>query len=160
MLIEVTALDPETVVPLPQPPVEELSQTRRFEVSAERIAEQETQRKKQARARRREWVLTVSVILAVLCAVVAALWIAIGSIPRKAPCPRAHAGADGCAHAEPHAERPAAGDPAPDADARTGAGAHARTQHGADADTVAGGNVCHPSASPVDARRRNAYNSL
>ena len=60
VLIEVTALDPETVVPLPQPPAEELSQTRRFEVSAERIAEQETQRKKQARARRREWVLTVS----------------------------------------------------------------------------------------------------
>ena len=87
VLIEVTALDPETVVPLPQPPVEELSQTRRFEVSAERIAEQETQRKKQARARRREWVLTVSVILAVLCAVVAALWIAIGSIPRKPPAP-------------------------------------------------------------------------
>ena len=87
VLIEVTALDPETAVPLPQPPVEELSQTRRFEVSAERIAEQETQRKKQARARRREWVLTVSVILAVLCAVVAALWIAIGSIPRKPPAP-------------------------------------------------------------------------
>ena len=87
VLIEVTALDPETVVPLPQPPVEELSQTRRFEVSAERIAEQETQRKKQARARRREWVLTVSVILAVLCAVVAALWIAVGSIPRKPPAP-------------------------------------------------------------------------
>lgn len=39
VLIEVTALDPETAVPLPQPPVEELSQTRRFEVSAERIAE-------------------------------------------------------------------------------------------------------------------------
>ena len=87
VLIEVTALDPETAVPLPQPPVEELSQTRRFEVSAERIAEQETQRKKQARARRREWVLTVSVILAVLCAVVAALWIAVGSIPRKPPAP-------------------------------------------------------------------------
>ena len=87
VLIEVTALDPETVVPLPQPPGEELSQTRRFEVSAERIAEKETQRKKQARARRREWVLTVSVILAVLCAVVAALWIAIGSIPRKPPAP-------------------------------------------------------------------------
>ena len=87
VLIEVTALDPETAVPLPQPPVEELSQTRRFEVSAERIAEQETQRKKQARARRREGVLTVSVILAVLCAVVAALWIAVGSIPRKPPAP-------------------------------------------------------------------------
>lgn len=87
VLIEITALDPETAVPLPQPPVEELSQTRRFEVSAERIAEQETQRKKQARARRREWVLTVSVILAVLCAVVAALWIAVGSIPRKPPAP-------------------------------------------------------------------------
>ena len=50
--------------------------------------------------------------------------------------------ADGYAHAEPHAERPTAGDPAPDADARTGAGAHARAQHRADADTVAGGNVC------------------
>lgn len=87
VLIEITAIDPETVVPLPQPPGEELSQTRRFEVSAERIAEQETQRKKQAHARRREWVLTVSVILAVLCAVVAALWIAVGSIPRKPPAP-------------------------------------------------------------------------
>lgn len=87
VLIEITALDPETTVPLPQPPGEELSQTRRFEVSAERIAEQETQRKKQAHARRREWVLTIAVILAVLCAVVAALWIAVGSIPRKVPAP-------------------------------------------------------------------------
>lgn len=87
VLIEITALAPETTVPLPQPPGEELSQTRRFEVSAERIAEQETQRKKQAHARRREWALTIAVILAVLCAVVAALWIAVGSIPRKAPAP-------------------------------------------------------------------------
>ena len=87
VLIEITALDPETTVPLPQPPGEELSQTRRFEVSAERIAEQETQRKKQAHARRREWALTIAVILAVLCAVVAALWIAVGSIPRKPPAP-------------------------------------------------------------------------
>lgn len=87
VLVEITALDPETAVPLPQPPAEELSQTRRFEVSAARIAEQETQRKKQARARRREWVLTAAVILAVLCAVAAALWIAVGSIPRRRPAP-------------------------------------------------------------------------
>ena len=46
VLIEITALDAETAVPLPQPPAEELSQTRRFEVPAARIAEQESQRKK------------------------------------------------------------------------------------------------------------------
>lgn len=106
VLIEVTALDPETVVPLPQPPVEELSQTRRFEVSAERIAEQETQRKKQARARRREWVLTVSVILAVLCAVVAALWIAVGSIPRKPPAPAPTPVQTMAPHADAHTKNP------------------------------------------------------
>ncbi len=49
--------------------------------------------------------------------------------PAQAPCPRAHAGADGGAHADAHTKRPAAGDPAPDADARTGAvpGGHAGT---------------------------------
>ena len=87
VLIEITALDPETVVPLPQPPAEELSQTRRFEVSAARIAEQESQRRKHAYARRREIILTVAVVLAVLAAVIAALWLAVGSIPRKLPAP-------------------------------------------------------------------------
>ena len=74
VLIEITALDAETAVPLPQPPAEELSQTRRFEVPAARIAEQETQRKKHAHARRREIILTVAVVLAVLAAVIAALY--------------------------------------------------------------------------------------
>ena len=87
VLIEITALDAETTVPLPQPPAEELSQTRRFEVSAARIAEQETQRRKHAHARRREIILTVAVVLAVLAAVIAALWLAVGSIPRKHPAP-------------------------------------------------------------------------
>ena len=87
VLIEITALDAETAVPLPQPPAEELSQTRRFEVSAARIAEQESQRKKHAHARRREIILTVAVVLAVLAAVIAALWLAVGSIPRKPPAP-------------------------------------------------------------------------
>lgn len=87
VLIEITALDAETAVPLPQPPAEELSQTRRFEVPAARIAEQETQRKKHAHARRREIILTVAVVLAVLAAVIAALWLAVGSIPRKHPAP-------------------------------------------------------------------------
>ena len=87
VLIEITALDAETAVPLPQPPAEELSQTRRFEVPAARIAEQETQRKKHALARRREIILTVAVVLAVLAAVIAALWLAVGSIPRKHPAP-------------------------------------------------------------------------
>ena len=87
VLIEITALDAETTVPLPQPPAEELSQTRRFEVPAARIAEQESQRKKHAHARRREIILTVAVVLAVLAAVIAALWLAVGSIPRKRPAP-------------------------------------------------------------------------
>ena len=87
VLIEITALDAETAVPLPQPPAEELSQTRRFEVPAARIAEQESQRKKHAHARRREIILTVAVVLAVLAAVIAALWLAVGSIPRKHPAP-------------------------------------------------------------------------
>ena len=87
VLIEITALDAETTVPLPQPPAEELSQTRRFEVPAARIAEQETQRRRHAHARRREIILTVAVVLAVLAAVIAALWLAVGSIPRK-PRPR------------------------------------------------------------------------
>ena len=87
VLIEITALDAETTVPLPQPPAEELSQTRRFEVPAARIAEQETQRRKHAHARRREIILTVAVVLAVLAAVIAALWLAVGSIPRKHPAP-------------------------------------------------------------------------
>ena len=87
VLIEITALDAETAVPLPQPPAEELSQTRRFEVPAARIAEQETQRKKHAHARRREIILTVAVVLSVLAAVIAALWLAVGSIPRKHPAP-------------------------------------------------------------------------
>ena len=87
VLIEITALDAETAVPLPQPPADELSQTRRFEVPAARIAEQETQRKKHAHARRREIILTVAVVLAVLAAVIAALWLAVGSIPRKHPAP-------------------------------------------------------------------------
>ena len=73
VLIEITALDAETAVPLPQPPAEELSQTRRFEVPAARIAEQETQRKKHAHARRREIILTVAVVLAVLAAVILSL---------------------------------------------------------------------------------------
>lgn len=79
VLIEITALDAETAVPLPQPPAEELSQTRRFEVPAARIAEQETQRKKHAHARRREIILTVAVVLAVLAAVIAALWLAVAA---------------------------------------------------------------------------------
>ena len=87
VLIEITALDAETTVPLPQPPAEELSQTRRFEVPAARIAEQESQRRKHAHARRREIILTVAVVLAVLAAVIAALWLAVGSIPRKRPAP-------------------------------------------------------------------------
>ena len=76
-------------------------------------------------------------ILAVLCAVVAALWIAVGSIPRKPPAP-----APTPVQTAAPTPSPTAGDPAPDADARTGAGAHARAQHRADADTVAGDNVC------------------
>jgi len=87
VLIEITALDAETTVPLPQPSGEELSQTRRFEVPAARIAEQESQRRKHAHARRREIILTVAVVLAVLAAVIAALWLAVGSIPRKRPAP-------------------------------------------------------------------------
>lgn len=142
VLIEVTALDPETARSPPQPPVEELSQTRRFEVSAERIAEQETQRQKAgACAPPRVGAHRLRDPGGALCRSRRAVD-RNRQHPAQAPCPRAHAGADGCAHAEPHAERPAAGDPAPDADARTGAGAHARAQHGADANTVAGGNVC------------------
>ena len=73
VLIEITALDAETTVPLPQPPAEELSQTRRFEVPAARIAEQETQRRKHAHARRREIILTVAVVLTVLVVLLAGL---------------------------------------------------------------------------------------
>ncbi|MFR5421373.1 MAG: PP2C family protein-serine/threonine phosphatase [Oscillospiraceae bacterium] len=127
VLIEITALDAETTVPLPQPPAEELSQTRRFEVSAARIAEQESHAacarapardhpdrgRRAGCARRRDR----------------------GAVarsrqhPAQAPGPGAHAGAYRGAHADAHAGQPAADHPAPAADAGTGAvpGGHAGT---------------------------------
>ena len=130
VLIEITALDAETAVPLPQPPAEELSQTRRFEVPAARIAERQGDPAQKARARapardhpdrgRRAGCARRRDRGAV----------ARGrQHPAQAPCPGVHAGADRGPHADAREREPAADHSAPAADA--GAGTHPRDHAGA-----------------------------
>ena len=80
VLIEITALDAETLPDDPPsvPPVPELTQTRRFEVSPEKIAAQrEALRKKQRQELRREIWMIVLVTLAVLVLVGGILFVSL-----------------------------------------------------------------------------------
>lgn len=90
VLIEITALDAETWPDDPPsvPPVPELTQTRRFEVSPEKIAAQrEALRKKQRQELRREIWMIVLVTLAVLVLVGGILFVSLYRPFRNAPPP-------------------------------------------------------------------------
>lgn len=90
VLIEITALDAETLPDDPPsvPPVPELTQTRRFEVSPEKIAAQrEALRKKQRQELRREIWMIVLVTLAVLVLVGGILFVSLYRPFRNAPPP-------------------------------------------------------------------------
>lgn len=90
VLVEIAALDAETLPddPLPAPPAPELTQTRRFAVSPEKIAAQrEAMRKKQQQELRREIWTIVLVTLAVLVLVGGILFVSLYRPFRHAPPP-------------------------------------------------------------------------
>lgn len=80
VLVEVAALGAETLPEeaVPPPPAQDLTQTRRFEVSPEKIAaQQEAQRKKRKQELRREIWMIVLVTLAVLVVVGGILYVSL-----------------------------------------------------------------------------------
>lgn len=90
VLVEVAALDDETLPddPAPAPSAPELTQTRRFEVSPEKIAAQrEAMRKKQRQELRREVWMIVLVTVAVLVLVGGILFVSLHRSFRSAPLP-------------------------------------------------------------------------
>lgn len=85
VLVEIAALDAETLPDDPPPRAPELTQTRRFEVppAAKIAAQQEAQRRRQKQELRREIWMVVLVTLAVLLVVGSILYISLGRMLRQ-----------------------------------------------------------------------------